>query len=55
MTLDTYSHLFNDDLQGVADRLDTNRLDAGWDPVGTQSGGAQVLNFNKQPLARPNA
>jgi integrase len=47
LTLDTYTHLFNDRLQGVADRLDEAHRAAGGHPVGTRSGGADVLQFKK--------
>ena len=42
MTLDTHSHLFDGDLDGVAERL------GAWYPNGSESGDAEVLNFSKR-------
>jgi integrase len=44
MTLDTYSHLFNADLDAVAERPD-----AGWRPEGARPNDATVINFQKRP------
>jgi integrase len=46
MTLDVYSHLFDDKLQGVADRLDA-AYRAGWSQNGPGSVDADVVDLGK--------
>jgi integrase len=44
MTLDVYTDLFEDDLDGVAERLDAATVADGY-PVGTRDGRAEVINL----------
>jgi integrase len=46
MTLDVYSGLFDDDLDGVAERLNQAQP-AEWYPIGTRDTGAEVIELRK--------